>query len=469
MIRKFKAKETKSKESSSHAPTPASEAIDEIGPNSGQSLEIVQQQPFPPIHNLAPAIEDRATGFFVTNFVVGLSGPTRGHLDYLIDLHKSQSVDEGLVASIQAVGLAGYSHAAHAPSLLTNARYQYLKALQHTNAALKSPTGVKKDSTLLAIFILGIFEAVTGVNQKSLKSWAEHVNGAAAVVKLRGRDQVSTPHGRRMLVQVTSSLLISCIARGLPLPDHIRELMEECRKLFDTPDPAFIIQDTMMEFANFRAGIMKGTISDPDVIVARSLELDGILLAYHINPPVGWEYESVYTEEKFDVVYKGRYDVYFDYWIAQVWNAMRTIRIMLHEQIRATLLRGFNSKPPRYTQSEHTAQFQISTDLVHELQAEIIASVPQHLGCISKSPSANSDRFITNLMGYLDADSNMIRMSGGYFLIWPLWFCGVMDTATEEVQQYVMKILRSIGRNMGIQQANVLADVVEAKTGITVW
>jgi hypothetical protein len=72
-------------------------------------------------------------------------------------------------------------------------------------------------------------------------------------------------------------------------------------------------------------------------------------------------------------------------------------------------------------------------------------------------------------MGDLDADYNIVRMSGGYFLIWPLWFCGVMGAATEEVQKYVTKILRSVGRNMGIRQANVLAAVVEAKTGITIW
>ena len=54
---------------------------------------------------------------------------------------------------MRAVGLAGYAHSVQAPSLLKNARYQYYRALQSTNAALKDPVDVKKDTTLLSIMI----------------------------------------------------------------------------------------------------------------------------------------------------------------------------------------------------------------------------------------------------------------------------------------------------------------------------
>jgi hypothetical protein len=148
------------------------------------------------------------------------------------------------------------------------------------------------------------------------------VNGAAAVIKLRGRDQVSTPHGRRMQIQVTSSFLINCLARSVPLPDHMRKLMEQSSKIIRSHEPSPIVEVTTMEFASLRAGKMKGTISDAEVIIARALELDGTLLAFYICPPEGWEYKTIYTEADSDVVYKGRYDIYFDYWIAQIWNAI---------------------------------------------------------------------------------------------------------------------------------------------------
>jgi hypothetical protein len=57
-------------------------------------------------------------------------------------------------------------------------------------------------------------------------------------------------------------------------------------------------------------------------------------------------------------------------------------------------------------------------------------------------------------------------MSGGTFLIWPLWFAGVMDVATEEVRQFVIMNLRSVGDYMGIRLANVLAEIVNANSDI---
>lgn len=93
------------------------------------------------------------------------------------------------------------AHTTRTPSLLQNARYEYTKAIQLTNAALNSPEDVTKDSTLMAIHILSIFETVTGCRQQSFKDWSEHLHGAAAVIKLRGPDQIKNRGGRHMLIQ----------------------------------------------------------------------------------------------------------------------------------------------------------------------------------------------------------------------------------------------------------------------------
>jgi hypothetical protein len=46
---------------------------------------------------------------------------------------------------------------------------------------------------------------------------------------------------------------------------------------------------------------------------------------------------------------------------------------------------------------------------------------------------------------------------------------GILDIATEDVRQFVKRNLDSIGTTMGIKQAQILADIMVAKTGITVW
>ena len=211
VVRKAKAKEAR-KKAISDSPPPESLQSEEPQSEGTQSeeedsIEVVQQQdPHLASFMLAPAVEDLATGFFISNFVVVNTGRRQRHFG-LIANDRIEDVSESLLSSMKAVGLAGFAHAAHAPHLQKNARYQYLKAIQSTNAALRDPVEVRKDSTLLSIMILGIFESITGCHQRSLKDWSEHINGAAAVIKLRGPDQIKSVVGRRLLVHVASSLM----------------------------------------------------------------------------------------------------------------------------------------------------------------------------------------------------------------------------------------------------------------------
>lgn len=246
VIKKFKAKEARTK-TKAVVKFPASLPMPAEGSDvdSEESMEVVRQ--FVPAlsYALAQSIEERATIFFVANYIIGDSGPTRGHLDYLQDLYHTDTLPESLMTSIQAVGLAGYAHAVRAPSLKLNARYLYVRALRATNAALRSPTEVKKDSTLMAIMVLQIFETITGCNRLSLTAWAEHVAGAAALLQLRGPEQLNTRSGRRMFIQASSALMISCIQRGLYLPDFVPEWSAEAKKLMSAPDASVRTIDSL--------------------------------------------------------------------------------------------------------------------------------------------------------------------------------------------------------------------------------
>jgi hypothetical protein len=320
VVRKFKAKEAKdrSKKDASKASLPATISPEVDESVLDQSLEVVQYQTHVSNFTLLPTIEDRATGFFVTNFVVNTDGKSPGRLDYLSEIYRDQTLDEGLLSSMRAVGFAGYAHATQAPVLLYNARQQYAQALKHTNNALQSPEDATKDTTLLSILVLGIFETITGCKQRSLKDWSEHINGAAAVVKLRGADQIKTTAGRRMLIQVTSNLLITSLARGTPVPDFICKFVDEAMKLAPRPEPGLLVQKTMIAVTQLRAEMLRGTLKDPQIIMAKSLELDGVLLEITENPPPGWEYETVYTDIDSPYIYHGRYHIYHDCSIAQI-------------------------------------------------------------------------------------------------------------------------------------------------------
>jgi len=391
---------------------------------------------------------------------MGPNGPSKGYLHNLVELSQTQTLEDNLTTSMRAVGLAAYAHSAQAPSLLQNARYQYIKAIQLTNAALRSPEDATKDSTLMAIQVLGIFETITGCKQRSFKDWSEHLFGAAAVIKLRGPNQINTRSGRHMLIQLTSSLMIVCLQAGKRLPKHIREYMKAAVAIFPVPEASLKLQECMMLYTELSADICEGILKDPEVIISKVLELDGVLLDIETNVPLGWEFETIYTDVDSDFVYKGRYHVYYDHWVAQMWNALRTLRVMLNERVRDLLLEGFSSKPPRFTQAENVAQFQLSTETLYRLQDDILLSVFQHMGRgrpISKD--ATLSRRETE-------ETTPVPMSGGAFLMWPLWFVGVLDISTPETRAFVIKNLHNIADILGIQQARAMVKSVETQSEI---
>lgn len=432
-----------------------------------QSIELVEREDIQlSMFSLAPTLEERATGFFIANYVLGISGPSRGHLDYLSDIARREVLDEGLLCSIKAVGLAGFSHSNRAPSLMKNARYQYMKALQSTNRALRDPETAKKDNTLISIMILTIFETITGCKQSSLEDWAQHVLGAAALIKLRGPEQIKTQAGRKMLVQSTASLLIYCLQAQCHVPNHIKEYMQKIMEVVENPEPALIVNSTMMKFACLRADVKQNILTDPHEILRRALEIDGVMLDLESGTPrSGWSYETVYTDEACDFVWNGQYHVYYDYWIAQIWNGLRVIRIMANEMIRNILLKGFAALPPVFSLPEHTAQFQISTDTLYQLQADVLHSVVQHVGYFPK-PTEKFQHESVESKKIFDLHEELadIRMSGGSFLLWPLYLVGMMDFSGVAVREFVIKNLIAIGHRMGINQAHVLADIVKSQT-----
>jgi hypothetical protein len=423
-------------------------------------------------------------GFFFSNLTIGVFGPSRDYLAYLPSLFNKTNMDEHLLASVRAVGIAGFSNVVNSPSLMKEARKEYSTALHLVNAALRSPTEVRKDSTLLAVMTLSFFESVTGFNQRSLQAWAQHIHGAAALVKLRGREQLRSPESLRLFNQVTASLLMSCVHRELEIPAEIRELRTEAARYIDPSNPAWRLQDILIAFASFRASLRQGSPSGLPSILAAALELDSAFLELLSNVPAAWKYEVMSTDSGLvnpELVFKAcsTYHVYRDFGVAQIWNSMRACRILLNRAIRDMLLRGFAAKPPVFVALEHTALFQAATDTLFQLRYDILASVPQYLECGDNTPgwseSLDTSSLVSSGAGsrhslVLPSDQTPGPLaSGGYFLIWPLYLVGAMDITTEPMRLWIIERLQCIGRSQGIQLAVTVAGLLEMKGQIQAW
>lgn len=395
-------------------------------------------------YTMAPTLEERARSFFVAKSVMW--NPS---FDLVSTLCTQTTEDDHLLASINAVGLASFANSIHMPELMLRARQDYILAMRLTNAALRSSTKVKKDSTLFSVMILSIFETIAGSTADSLVAWTEHINGAAALIKVRGPEQFKTEAGQRMFQQVTSSLMVSCVQRTVPMPAYIIELRESLTETIGGSNPAWILSEVIVDVTIFRAAVRNRQIIEPRRIVEEALKLDQRFLNCFENIPDNWRYEIRYTEENPHLVWNKYYHVYQDTFGSQIWNGMRTCRILLHEIIRDQLRTSDEAITPIFTAAEASTQNVNSIRITLEMQNDILASVPVDTPCpVGEGPGSHS---LT------------------YFILWPLYLVGVMGLSTELVRMWVIQRFRGIAQEIGIRQADLMADFLESRQVHDPW
>jgi hypothetical protein len=170
VIRRAKAAEAK--KSGSPAPSPKTSPNTTPRPEPQEDLDLVSQR-WDPIFSIAPTVDERATCYFVFHYLVGIQAPSRGALDNLLLLYQTSSIDDNLLTAVKAVSYASYAHHMQSTELAEVSRYQYTKSVKMTNTALRSNTDAAKDSTLMSVMILGMYEILTGNTQRSLEAWME--------------------------------------------------------------------------------------------------------------------------------------------------------------------------------------------------------------------------------------------------------------------------------------------------------
>lgn len=116
--------------------------------------------------SMTPSVSELGFNFFLVNFVATPTGPSHGHFPAVSYLCQNNGLDDTLKASITAAGLAGYANSIKSSRLVAQARREYATSLQKINAALRSPSEAVKDSTLLSILIVAIFETIAGAKER---------------------------------------------------------------------------------------------------------------------------------------------------------------------------------------------------------------------------------------------------------------------------------------------------------------
>jgi hypothetical protein len=385
--------------------------------------------------------------------------------------HPTDSPDH-LTLAIEAVGLAYFWHQVYSDAALATSRERYISALRMINKALKSPKEATKDTTLLTSLLLDLFEKITDSESRNNKSWISHVNGALALVRLRGLEQFQDPSEFRVLVRLINHYMISCVASGSLVPDELIAIRDYVEKQLNVQDHTLQLSDLMVRYAKLRSEIRRGILSNNEYIGV-SMELDVKLQALDLDMPLSWQYSTTLLDHKSDRTFDLRFDSYPHRNICQARNCLRVVRILLNE----SLIEYYLASP---TGDKYLTLIRVARDNIETLAREICACVPQYVDCDGAArqrlptsekwelPDQTPDYILDR--GHRGAGHSHTphHQADCYTLIFPLYAAG-RSKAVPGVRPWVIKQLHYIGSHFYIRNAEVVAQILERETDVCPW
>ena len=153
---------------------------------------------------------------------------------------------------------------------------QYSTAINLLNAALRNPDEAETDGTLIATIIKVTIELKMSPHL-AIDDFVNHINGATALLQLRGPEQVRSTLGAALYLQVSSQLYMSCVIGGRQVPDAFRQLRTAVSSyLDDSGSTCWREHGAVMRYVAFMAlANTKMALPELGVEVARDLISEG--------------------------------------------------------------------------------------------------------------------------------------------------------------------------------------------------
>ena len=143
----------------------------------------------------------------------------------------------------------------------------------------------------------------------------------------------------------------------------------------------------------------------------------------------------------------GKVDMYFDLYVAGVWNTARMARILLLDLILK--LSDVLNDNQRYSHEHQDALRRNALHLVEDMVSSIPFSLAENLQLFLQ------DRGKENPVAEMQPGIPV----GGLLLMHPIYIVSRLSIVPEKMREYMRDCLEWIGTNMGIGQASVFAKV----------
>ncbi|KAJ0423324.1 hypothetical protein BJY00DRAFT_321961 [Aspergillus carlsbadensis] len=403
-----------------------------------------------PIQGLAPNLDAIGVNYFLHNFVIGGHSPSHGYLNYIPVVYSADGESPTLVASMAAVGLVALANSSRQPELVRQARTKYSEAIHRVNTALSSPIESVKDSTLMSVISLGVFEHVS-----DLESWARHVHGAAALLVARGKSQFSSTAALLMFNQVRTDLVFACVHDNRRFPQDMWELQDEAMKHVDPASAFWLVGVLAARHANLLWSVRENNGEIPWTVFleqATTLQQDfeHVLGLLAVQEP----YTSCQAADgDSDLFHNGRFDMYQSTWAIRVWNNARMAQMVLCNIMYYLLNKVLATDLAPQTRAHLMLELQDALQLQAKLAADMLGTVPQGLGLVSPTVTGAH-------LPVVGCSSTNANASGGYLLTWCLYTAGQSMAVRSRTRQWIVRRLQHIGQYAGNAVALQLLDVI---------
>ncbi|KAK3954110.1 hypothetical protein QBC32DRAFT_96716 [Pseudoneurospora amorphoporcata] len=477
-----------------------------------------------PLYDLSPSCQQQGIAYFFSRYVSVEETTCHHNFSFVFDVWKPASVAQdrqvdGVLASMTAVGLVGLAGVTRSADMMEAAWKSYGTALRLTNHALKTPIEAVKDTTMLSVLILGLFELIAEhpSRMRTVEAFQEHINGAVALAKLRGTAQFETKAGVKMFSMLCQRVMLSCLQsrEPMPMPRPLIDLwhaMPQPVQLKGYGGLTLSALPLMHDFLQVRADMLSGALVDSDSILAHLFNIDEGFeqLSAQFSPNLVCK--SFRLTRHHPAVLNGVCNVYPTLWDTTLWNSLRMLRMLLLETIICEIQQLSRGLCLKATCGPYADQFKSSKRKLMEMLEAICGSVPQLLGLVDPtdgsvdnscstpilsvevretpspptSPSARSSDSGGSSQSPLDptrahcanltilhpvtpasADAEeeasrfVLLISATSPVVWPLYMVGMSSVCTGEVKSYVVGRLRTLYMETGVKQADAVANLLE--------
>jgi hypothetical protein len=199
------------------------------------------------------------------------------------------------------------------------------------------------------------------------------------------------------------------------------------------------------------------------------VELDAEFEAISLNAPESWQYSTRFLEGKNEHYFTSYFDVYSGRHVAQAWNVIRLVRILLNEFILEN-----GRDPPEGLPGACSPM--VAKGTITTLTFEICASVPQYVDCLGIGRDVLSMKEDSKHPGTvnkaIDTASHVHspeQYLACYSLIFPLSVAGQSKACPETLKLWITKELHYMANHFYMRNAEVVARIIERGTLVNAW